>query len=129
MKTKNPVVWFEIYVDDLDRARKFYETVFNVRLTEMPMPENTDGQTQMLTFPMERQGEGAAGALMKMEGFKAGGNSVIIYFSSEDCAIEESKVVQAGGKIFKSKQSIGEYGEMVLAFDTEGNMFGVHSQN
>ncbi len=88
----------------------------------MPIPENSVGNMHMLAFPMEMQGEGVTGALMKMEGLYAGGNSVIIYFSSDDCAIEESKVEQAGGKIFKSTQSIGEYGAMVLAFDTDGNM-------
>ena len=62
-----------------------------------------------------------------MEGVKAGGNSTLVYFGSEDCAIEEGRVVKAGGKIFKAKQSLGEYGFMVLAYDTEGNKFGVHS--
>jgi len=50
------------------------------------------------------------------------------YFGSDDCAIEESRVKEAGGKIMQPKQSIGEYGFMVLAQDTEGNMIGVHSQ-
>jgi len=26
----NPVCWFEIYVQDMDRAKKFYEMVFDV---------------------------------------------------------------------------------------------------
>ena len=84
---------------------------------------------QMLAFPMEMEEDGASGALVKMKGFEAGGNSTIVYFRSEDCAKEEKKVVSAGGKVFKSKQSLGEYGFMVLAIDTEGNMFGVHSQS
>jgi len=62
-----------------------------------------------------------------MEGFKAGGNSTLIYFSCEDCAVEESKVEAAGGRIQKPKMSIGEYGFISLAIDSEGNMFGLHS--
>jgi predicted enzyme related to lactoylglutathione lyase len=83
---------------------------------------------KMLAFPMEMEEEGASGALVKMKGFEAGGNSTIVYFRSKDCSIEERKIESAGGKVFKSKQSLGEYGFMVLASDTEGNMFGVHSQ-
>lgn len=123
----NPVVWFEIYVNNLQRAKTFYETVFKTELSELPMPDtNTD--MQMLFFPMEMQGEGAAGALVKMKGFEAGGNGALIYFGSSDCSIEEARVEEAGGKIFQSKQSIGEYGFIALAHDTEGNLFGIHSQ-
>lgn len=128
MKAKNPVVWFEIYVEDLKRAKKFYEAVLKVELSEMPMPESEEAM-EMLFFPMEEQGEGAAGALVKMQGFEAGGNSTLVYFGSEDCSIEEGRVEAAGGKVIQPKQSIGEHGFMVLAQDTEGNMFGVHSQS
>lgn len=127
MKTNNPVVWFEIYVNDLNRAKKFYETVLQLELSELPMP-NSDEEMQMLFFPMEMEGEGAAGALVKMQGIEAGKNSTVVYFGSDDCAVEEKRIKEAGGKVFKPKQSIGEYGFMVLGLDTEGNMFGVHSE-
>ena len=126
MKT-NPVVWFEIYVDELQRAQKFYEKVFNVKLNKLPTPDSVDDGMKMLAFPQNMEQVGASGVLIKMKGFKAGGNSTLVYFGSEDCAKEESRVVAAGGKIIKPKQSLGEYGFMVLAHDTEGNMFGVHS--
>lgn len=129
MKAKNPVVWFEIYVEDLKRAKKFYEQVLDLKLSELPTPDDVKDEMEMLAFPMVMEENGASGALVKMKGFETGGNSTIIYFRSEDCTIEEKKVESAGGKIFKSKQSLGEYGFMVLASDTEGNMFGVHSQN
>lgn len=127
MKTNNPVVWFEIYVNDLKRAKKFYETVLQLELSELPMP-NSDEEMQMLFFPMEMEGEGAAGALVKMQGIEAGKNSTVVYFGSDDCAVEEKRIKEAGGKVFKPKQSIGEYGFMVLGLDTEGNLFGVHSE-
>ncbi|MEO9476253.1 MAG: VOC family protein [Cyclobacteriaceae bacterium] len=126
MKNENPVVWFEIYVDDMQRAKKFYEEVLETTLNELPNP--TDDGAQMFAFPMDMKSENrASGSLVKMEGFKAGNNSTIVYFMSEDCAIEESRVEKAGGSIFKPKMSIGEYGAMVLARDTEGNMIGFHS--
>ncbi|TWU55842.1 VOC family protein [Rubripirellula reticaptiva] len=119
----NPVCWFEIYVQDLGRAKLFYETVLGTELTELQMPE-----IEMLTFPMDMDGSGAAGALVKMDGFPSGGNSTLVYFACEDCATEASRVESAGGKIEKPKFSIGEYGFIALAVDTEGNMFGLHSQ-
>jgi predicted enzyme related to lactoylglutathione lyase len=57
------------------------------------------------------------------------GVSTIIYFASEDCAIEEKMIPELGGKIHKSKMSIGEYGFIALAMDPEGNMIGFHSMN
>jgi predicted enzyme related to lactoylglutathione lyase len=119
---RNPVGWFEIYVDDMERARSFYETVLQVKLEKLPGPD-----VEMWNFPMETNAAGAAGSLVHMPGFPAGRNSVLIYFSCEDCAEEESRVVGAGGKIQKEKFSIGQYGFISLVYDTEGNMFGLHS--
>jgi len=118
----NPVGWFEIYVDDMARARKFYETTLGLELTDLKSPG-----IEMWAFPMDPEKPGAAGSLVYMEGAKAGGNSTIVYFSSEDCAVEESRIAAAGGEIFKPKFSIGEYGFITLGFDTERNMFGLHS--
>jgi predicted enzyme related to lactoylglutathione lyase len=121
MKT-NPVGWFEIYVQDLDRAKKFYESVFQLKLEKLNGPG-----MDMWAFPMEMDLWGAGGALVKMEGFPSGGNSTLVYFSCEDCSIEESRVVEFGGRIQQKKTSIGEYGFISLVFDTEGNMVGLHS--
>ncbi len=121
----NPVTWFEIYVDDLARAKQFYESVLSVNLDALGDPNDTS--IEMLSFPSEMDKYGATGALVKMEGVTAGGNSTLIYFECEDCAVEESKVEAAGGSIQKPKMSIGEYGFVSLAVDSEGNMFGLHS--
>jgi len=122
----NPVVWFEIYVDDFNRAIKFYETVLGNHLDSMPDPNNQG--LQMASFPMQQDAPNAGGALVKMEGVKAGGNSTIVYFTCDDVAVEAARVTNAGGRIFKDKMSIGQYGFMALCFDSEGNMFGLHSQ-
>jgi uncharacterized protein len=121
----NPVIWFEIYVQDMERAQKFYESVLRVQLEPLSAPDA--GTMEMLAFPMDMNKLGASGALVKMEGFPSGGNSTLIYFSCLDCAVEASRVVAAGGRIQREKMSIGEYGFIALAIDTEGNMFGLHS--
>lgn len=121
----NPVAWFEIYVDDLTRAKQFYESVLGVNLDVLNHPD--DASIQMLAFPSDMEKYGAGGALVKMEGFASGGNSTLIYFSCENCAVEESRVEAAGGHIQKPKMSIGEYGFISLAIDSEGNIFGLHS--
>ena len=123
---KNPVGWFEIYVDDIPRAKQFYEAVFNIQLSEL-IPPSEGNSLQMWAFPSDMQVYGASGALVQMSGVAAGGNSTLIYFSCEDCADEAARIGEAGGKIHESKTSIGEYGFIVLAFDTEGNMIGLHS--
>lgn len=130
MKNETSVTWFEIYVDDMERAREFYETLFDSTLEEMKMPEWSDEGMRMLAFPMTMNTtNGAAGALVKMEGIKGGGNSTIVYFGSEDGSVEEARVEAAGGKIFQTKMSIGEYGFSTLVVDTEGNMIGIHSMS
>lgn len=120
----NPVGWFEVYVQDMDRAKAFYEGVLALQLENLEMPE-----IEMWAFPMDMQRSGASGSLVKIAGFPSGGNSTLVYFSCTDCGVEESRVEQYGGRIDKPKMSIGEYGFITLAFDTEGNMFGLHSLN
>jgi predicted enzyme related to lactoylglutathione lyase len=118
----NPVGWFEIYVQDMDRAKAFYEAVFGVQLSKL-------GGTalDMLAFPMQQGGSGATGALVRMPGFPSGANSVLVYFVCADCAVEAARAAKAGGRIEKDKFSIGQYGYIAHVVDTEGNMIGLHS--
>ncbi len=118
----NPVSWFEIYVQDMERAKKFYEATLQVKLQKLnsTVPE-------LWAFPQSFTDYGSSGALAKMEGFPTGGNSTLVYFSCADCAVEARRAVAAGGRILKEKFSIREYGFIALAVDTEGNIFGLHS--
>jgi predicted enzyme related to lactoylglutathione lyase len=125
---RNVVGWFEIYVDDMQRARAFYEAVFEVKLDNLA-PEGDAGNLQMWAFTGDPNAGGAAGAIVKMEGCKAGGNSTIVYFSCADCAVEASRAAANGGRIFKDKFSIGQYGHIALVEDTEGNIIGLHSMD
>ena len=118
----NPIGWFEIYVEDMNRAKAFYDSVFATRLERM---EGTN--IEMWAFPKAPDGPGAPGALVKMEGFPSGGNSTIVYFTCSDCAVEAKRASESGGKIHKDKFSIGQYGFIALILDTENNMIGLHS--
>lgn len=124
MKHKsNPVGWFEIYVQDMKRAKKFYEKTFAVKLQALPSPI-----IEMQAFPMGPKLPGCAGALVRMEGKDSGGGGTIVYFSCANCAVEAGRAKKNGGQIFKKKFSIGEYGFIALVVDTEGNMIGLHSR-
>jgi len=121
--TPNPVRWFEIYVQDMPRAVKFYETVFDTKLRQLPA-----GDLEMWAFPQAMGAAGAAGTLVKAPaGIVSGGNSTLVYFGTEDCAVEAGRVEGAGGKLYRDKMSIGPYGFIALAQDPDGNMFGIHS--
>ena len=118
----NPVGWFEIYVQDTARAKKFYEAVLQTTLEKLASPE-----VEMWAFPTAQGAAGAGGALVKIQGVPSGGNSTLVYFMCDDCAVEEGRVKGNVGKVDKPKMSIGEYGFISLVVDTEGNMFGLHS--
>lgn len=121
---RNPACWFEIYVQDMPRAQKFYETLLATELTklESPVPD-----LEMMAFPMQMGADGVSGALAKMKDCPSGGMGTLIYFSCEDCAVEASRAEAAGGKLCRPKTSIGPYGFIALVSDTEGNMIGLHS--
>ena len=125
MQTPHLVHWFEIYVDDMPRAKQFYESVFEITLTQL----DSKMDMEMWVFPAEEGASGATGALAKMDGVKSGNNSTLIYFSSQDCDITSQRVIDAGGKVVHPKFSIGEHGFIAIAVDTEGNTIGLHSIN
>ncbi len=127
MTTNNAIGWFDIYVDDMDRAVDFYQTVLDQKLTEMGDPT---GESRMMSFPIDDKSMsryGALGALVKAEGAKPGPGGTQVYFNSEDCSVEEARVVAAGGDVIRPKFSIGEFGWVTLCQDTEGNLFGISS--
>jgi predicted enzyme related to lactoylglutathione lyase len=118
----NPVIWCEIYVQDMARAKTFYEAVFPFKLEKLNNPA-----IEMWSFTMAMDKVGAGGALVKMDGVASGGNSTIVYFSCADCAVEAARVTAHGGRLMREKFAIGEYGFIALVLDTEGNMIGLHS--
>jgi len=120
---KNLVTWFEIYVEDLVRAKMFYETVFNCSLTQ----EKTDGSFEAYRFPGKIPGNGAMGSLMKHPMRKPSKEGTMVYFHCEDCQTQSELAKKMGGKVFRAKWSIGPDGFIAIIGDTEGNSIGLHS--
>lgn len=84
--------------------------------------------TQMMSFTADIGVYSAPGALVKSEHIKPGVGGTMVYFGSEDCSIEKSRVVAAAGKVISSKFSVGVFGWVAVSEDTEGNMFGLYSK-
>ena len=126
----NPVVHFEIYVEDMTRAKAFYEAVFETRFEQMPNP-TPEMEMDMWFFPMDKDtgmsSYGAGGMLVKMDGFTPGGGGTLVYFGCDDCAVQAARAAEHGGSIFQEKTSIGEHGFCAVVRDTEGNLIGLHS--
>lgn len=122
---QNAVGWFDIYVNDMNRAEVFYGAVLQRELETISDP--TDTSVIMKAFITDMDCYGAGGALVKSVGAKPVTGGTIVYFGVEDCAVEESRVEDAGGKIINPKMSIGEYGFVSVCMDTEGNLFGLSS--
>lgn len=124
MKKSNAVGWFDIYVESMHRAVKFYQSVLKQELVAIVDPT---GETQMMSFAGDMKMYGAGGALVKSKYSKPGVGGTIVYFSVEDCKEHEALVIEAGGKVARPKFSIGDYGWVTLCEDSEGNLFGLSS--
>lgn len=124
MTQMNAVGWFDIYVEEMSRAEGFYKTVLGAKMEDMPDPT---GETEMKSFVANIDAYGAAGALVKAPHAKPGPGGTQIYFSVEDCATQQARVEAAGGQVIRPKFSIGEFGYVTLAQDTEGNLIGFNS--
>ncbi|MDX1700132.1 MAG: VOC family protein [Melioribacteraceae bacterium] len=119
----NPVNWFEIPVSDMEKAKKFYESVFDFELSINEM-----GNTLMAWFPMEQDATGATGTLIKHDSYIPSQAGTMIYFSVEDIEAILEKVKNNGGEVTNPKTSIGQYGFVGHFADTEGNRIGLHSK-
>lgn len=125
--THNVVGWFEIPVADLDRAIRFYETVFGFTLDRQQV-----GSADMAWFPFMETGMGSPGALIfQPENYKPSDQGTLVYFTafSGDLANELGKVEKAGGKVQVPKTEISpDIGFMGVFIDTEGNRIAMHSR-
>ncbi len=121
-ETANAVNWFEIPVNDLGRAKAFYETVFGFELGLMEM-----GPAEMAMFPFNPGAPNAGGALIKTEGYTPSHAGTVVYFPVADIDGTLAKVGANGGKTIVPKMSIGEFGHIAQFEDTEGNRLGLHT--
>ena len=123
-KLNNPIGWFEIHVSDMVRACNFYENVFNQKLSELPSGDPT---IKMMVFAGDMNSHGANGALVQHPMKLPSTDGVLIYFSCDDCLVQEKLALGKGGQVFKSKFSIGPNGFISIIGDSEGNAIGLHS--
>ncbi|MCT2562817.1 VOC family protein [Chryseobacterium herbae] len=118
----NPVVYFEIPVNDMKRAEQFYTNVFNFSFEK----EDIDGY-EMSLFPFEEKSSGITGVLAKGDVYKPTKDGIIIYFKIENIDQSLAKVLQNGGKILYPKKVNEKYGFAVAEFeDSEGNRIALH---
>ena len=121
----NVVGWFEIPVTDMDRAIRFYEAVFEFKLTRTTM-----GPIDMALFPSVENSIGSAGSLVyHPEYYQPSPNGTLIYFTafSGDVSVELGRVAAAGGTVLMPKTLISkEVGYMALFSDSEGNRMAIH---
>jgi predicted enzyme related to lactoylglutathione lyase len=122
--TDNSINWFEISVSDMSRAKKFYETVFEI---EMPQQENMG--MQMAFFPAEDMNSKVSGSLVQGPMHKPSTDGAKLYLNANpDLANALSNVEKAGGQIAMPKTKISdEIGYMAIFVDSEGNTVALHS--
>lgn len=122
--TVNILNWFEIYVNDMDRAKKFYETIFDIKMDTMEM-----GGLPMAFFPMQGMNGKVSGGLVKHDMRKPSEQGSLIYLNGNpDLDIALGKIEAAGGKVTMPKTMISEeIGYMAFFIDSEGNGVALHS--
>ena len=122
----NAVNWFEIPVKEITRASKFYETIFDIKMTPMEMMG-----MKMAFFPAEPGSGKASGGLVQSEMHKPSMEGSVIYLNANpDLQNSLNKVEAAGGKVLMPKTKISdEIGHMAFFADTEGNRMALHSNN
>ena len=123
--TSNSLNWFEIPAADIQRATKFYETIFGIK-----MDGNEMMGMKMTFFPMSMGSGKANGGLVQGPMHKPGMDGPIVYLNGNpDLSSALNKIEAAGGKILVPKTQISpEIGYMAFFVDTEGNRMALHSQ-
>ncbi|HTH81855.1 MAG TPA: VOC family protein [Mucilaginibacter sp.] len=123
----NALNWFEISVDDLERAQGFYEEIFDMKM--IPLPEMLG--MKMAGFPIEMMSGKVGGALAESENHIPSDEGVMVYLNANpDIQAVLDRVEDAGGEIDLPRTEISpEMGYMAYFIDTEGNRIGLHAQN
>ncbi|XVJ67018.1 MAG: VOC family protein [Lacibacter sp.] len=122
----NAISWFEIPATDIERAQKFYETIFQIKMQNMDFPG-----VKMRAFPLDDPMSGVGGTIIDTGGYHkpSATDGPLIYLNGNpDLQIILDRVEGAGGKVSIPKREISpEYGYMGLFEDTEGNRIALHS--
>ena len=119
-KKSNPVVYFEVPVIDIDRATKFYSTVFNFKFDTTIIDNN-----KMALFPFTEEKYGISGALAMGEIYKPTKDGVLIYFNTVNIDETLRLANTNGGQILYPKTDNG-IGLVAEFEDTEGNRIALY---
>lgn len=119
---KNPVSYFEIPVNDLDRTIDFYQKVFGYEFERTAIDGN-----EMALFPSNENTSGISGALAKGESYIPSPKGTLVYFSTDNIDDTLVKVHSSGGKTLYPKTPIGELGWVAEFEDSEGNRIALYS--
>ena len=124
----NIITWFEIPVTDIDRAKKFFETILDIK-----MIQRADGNDEAVFFPfnpniIQATSGRVTGVLSKSERNSPSDNGTVVYINaSPNIQKVLDKVEQAGGKIIVPKTQIPA-GFIAIIIDSEGNKVGLHAE-
>ena len=115
---KNKMTHFAIHIDDIERAKKFYDKVFDWGF-------NSYGQTDFLQIKADKSENGELIGALQSRKYSPVPDKIIglectIGVKNIDAIIEKVKV--NGGKILLSKTAIPYVGWIVKFLDTEGNL-------
>jgi predicted enzyme related to lactoylglutathione lyase len=122
MDAQDMISWFEIPVSDFNRARHFYETIFDISMSVHEMHGY-----RMAFFP-SFEGK-VSGAICFGEGYIPSGAGSLIYLNANpDLNLVLDRATQAGGRVLVPKTLISaEAGYCAFLLDTEGNRIALHS--
>ena len=119
------VTWFEIACNDFERAKRFYETIFDVTLQDMQVP----GQ-KMAAFPVDMEQGEIGGTIVQREQSRPSSDGTLVYLhGGPDLQTVLDRVVKAGGQVAMPKTMIPMEGSgyMAVFIDSEGNLVGLTS--
>lgn len=127
-KRMNPVGWFEIYVADMKRAEGFYSALFGFSFSDMP---TSTAEMPMRAFPgmEDHEAMGISGALIRHPEMGPGVGGTLVYFPSPSLKATLAKAKELGAPVHVDATSIGQYGNIAVIGDSEGNAIGIHSPN
>jgi hypothetical protein len=119
-------IWTEIPARNIERALRFYTTLFELEPVEIV----DDGPRRRATLVNTSDGGGTGISLNQTDNFEPGNNGVLVYLHvGEDLTDNLNRVEAAGGKIFEAKTSMGQAGYYATIEDTEGNVLDLYSEN
>lgn len=122
---KNAISWFEIPTLDIERAQKFYESIFEIKM----IPLNFEN-LQMRMFPISDP-MNIGGALVHNSDFyvPSSTHGTMVYLNANpDIQKVIDRIIVAGGTIIVPKTEISpDHGYMAVFLDSEGNRIALHS--